>query len=66
MDELERTKLAAQGDQVAIQILLLEHYDHLKAYIAPRVPGSLRRLYSPDDIVQEAAFCVHRDITTHF
>ncbi|MFM9995164.1 MAG: RNA polymerase sigma factor [Phycisphaerales bacterium] len=53
---------AIAGQPLALDRLLLEHYARLTSRIDRRLPRSLRRLLSPDDILQEVFADVFRTI----
>ena len=53
---------ATSGDGVALQELLIEYYDQLAAYVAPRIPVSLRAAVNEDDILQQTYVEVIRQI----
>lgn len=44
---------AQAGDQAALGQLLLHHYDMLQRMVEPRIPSSLRRLLSVEDVLQQ-------------
>jgi RNA polymerase sigma-70 factor (ECF subfamily) len=54
---------AVAGDQSALERLLLERYDSLRAYLAPRVPDQLRVLIDADDVLQQTFVEAFRDIS---
>jgi RNA polymerase sigma-70 factor (ECF subfamily) len=45
---------AVAGDEEALETLLLQHFDHLAADIARRIPADVRGTLAPDDVVQDA------------
>ena len=62
--EVELVKRAAEGDAVALKLLLTESHRRLCEYISPKIPGDLRRVLDADDIVQDAHVEVFRRIGT--
>lgn len=57
MDEVERTVqvgLASQGDQDALQRLIVEYHDVLRAVVARAMDERLRGRLEPDDVLQDA------------
>jgi RNA polymerase sigma-70 factor (ECF subfamily) len=54
---------AVAGDECALERLLLERYDSLRAYLAPRIPDSLRGLIDADDILQQTFVEAFRDVS---
>ena len=61
-DELQQ---AIEGNQEALQALLLNHYDELERHIAPQVPKNLQGIIQVDDVLQETFLCAFRDIQKH-
>lgn len=53
---------AAEGDQFALGELLLSYSPRLSAYLAPKLPSSLRRTITVDDILQQTFICAFRGI----
>ena len=58
----QRLECAIQGDEDALERLLLSHATPLARYVAPRIPLSLQSQVSVEDVVQDTCFCVFRDI----
>jgi RNA polymerase sigma-70 factor, ECF subfamily len=53
---------AVAGCEAALERLLLTHYDRLAADISRKLPGELRGLIAPDDVLQEAFVVAFREI----
>lgn len=53
---------ARDGDEAALERLLLRHHARLHATVARRVPAELRSLIDADDILQEAYVAVFGEI----
>src|SRR5438045_3558967 len=68
MDEVDRelalVTRAAQGDAVAITLLLKDSRRWMCSVIGQRVPGDLRGLIDADDVVQETHVEVFRHATS--
>jgi RNA polymerase sigma-70 factor (ECF subfamily) len=54
--------LAAAGDRVALERLLLAHYTPLVRLLAPRLPTSLQSVVSIEDILQDTFSQAFRDV----
>lgn len=57
MDERERTtqiQLAASGDPGALQRLIVEYHEPLRACVDKEIDPTLRRHIDPDDVLQDA------------
>jgi RNA polymerase sigma-70 factor, ECF subfamily len=60
--ESELVSLAAAGDAMALERLLVLHYDRLAAQVGRKLPDELRGLISADDVLQEAFVVAFREI----
>jgi RNA polymerase sigma-70 factor (subfamily 1) len=52
---------AAVGDRGALERLLLDDYDRLTTFVAPKIPSSLQALITVEDVLQETFVHVFRD-----
>jgi RNA polymerase sigma-70 factor (ECF subfamily) len=50
------------GDHVALERLLLTHYDALLRHIERRLPASIQGVVSPQDVLQQAFIAVFRHV----
>ena len=62
MDEAELVRTAQAGDEHSFELLLEAHRAPLTAFIAGRIPQSLRRKIAAEDVLQEAALTAHAKI----
>jgi RNA polymerase sigma-70 factor (ECF subfamily) len=60
--ERELVSAARDGDRAALGQLLLSHSESLTRYLSAKMPASLRRHVSADDILQQAYSVAFRDI----
>ena len=63
--ESDLVQQAVSGDREALERLLLLHYDRLARRIARRMPASLRRVMSEEDIIQQTFVSVFDSITAY-
>lgn len=56
-------KVAAQGDRVALERLLLAHYDEIARRIQPKLPARLQSTQAVEDILQQTFMQAFRDIS---
>lgn len=63
-DEAQRQLIeqAKNGDRVALQELLLDHYTSLTRHVTLKLPQSLQGILSAEDVVQETLLQAYRDI----
>jgi len=61
-EERELVAAAVAGDRVALERLLLAHYDHLAGRIASRLPARLQATHAVEDILQVTFSEAFRDI----
>ena len=54
MSEIDLISRAVAGERIALEELLLMHYDRLGARIARKLPSSLRRVFNEEDILQQS------------
>jgi RNA polymerase sigma-70 factor (ECF subfamily) len=60
--EREMIARAISGDHVALEQLLLRHYDRLVRTIGAKLPASIQQVVDVDDILQQTFLQVFRDI----
>ena len=60
--EFDLVNLAKSGDRLALGRLLLTHYDRLSRHLAPKLPATLVRVVSVDDLLQQTCAQAYRDI----
>ena len=60
--EAQLAAKAKSGDRVALQQLMLMYSSQLSHHIAPKLPASVQRVISADDIVQQTFMQAFRDI----
>ena len=51
--DFDLVNLAKSGDRVALGRLLLAHYDRLSRHLLPKLPPTLNRVVSVDDLLQQ-------------
>ena len=61
-DERALAVAAAGGDRVALERLLLSHYDGLERRIRPKLPARLQSTQAVEDILQQTFLQAYRDI----
>ncbi len=60
--EPELIRMAIDGDQLALERLLLSYYDRLTQRIARRLPASLRPTVSEEDILQQTLIATCQEL----
>ncbi len=62
LDERTLAAAAAGGDRIALERLLLAHYDDLARRIGPKLPARLQSTQAVEDILQQTFMQAFRDI----
>lgn len=64
IDDAERKLIerAKDGDDIALQELLLDHYTSLSRHISQKLPRSLQDVLSVEDVLQETLLQAYRNI----
>jgi RNA polymerase sigma-70 factor (ECF subfamily) len=63
LNQDELLKKATEGDQSALEQLLMSHYDDLARHIEPRIGAQMRSVVGVDDVLQETFVQAFRDIS---
>ena len=65
LNEQKLVRRAIDGDKVALDQLLLAHYQHLADHLTPKVGTSAPGMISVDDVIQETFIHACRDIAKY-